>query len=312
MPCPLWALAVTALGVAAPGDRPPLPRFQLEYLRTPGTDHCPDRTSFARGVSARLGTNPFDEESSQRMVVQIRTEGAGLHGQVAVFEGVELIGSREVTSETNDCAELARSLELAVAIAVDPFHAPAEATPEEPVPVPRPPDPAPPAPAQSPPFTLLLGIGASGSYGSVPTLAPGGLARVDLGRGRAALVVEGRWEQGSRIAAGSGSLAASLQQVLIAPCLRQGWLDACAWASVGAFRGEGRDLAEPRRLTTLHAALGGRLAARAALTSHLFLLGHVDLSSPLTPTVLLVDGQQAWRSSPVGISAGVGLGVQSL
>lgn len=307
MPCPLWALAVTALGVAAPGDRPPLPRFQLEYLRTPGTDHCPDRTSFARGVSARLGTNPFDETSSHRMVVQIRTEGPGLHGQVEVFEGVELLGSREVISETNDCAELARSLELAVAIAVDPFHVPAEATPEEPAPLPLPPE-----PAQPPPFTLLLGIGASGSYGSVPTLAPGGLARVDLGWGRAALVVEGRFEQGSRIAAGSGSLAASLHQVLIAPCLRQGWLDACAWASLGAFRGEGRALAEPRRLTTLHAALGGRLAARAALTSHLFLLGHVDLSSPLTPTVLLVDGEQAWRSSPVGISAGLGLGVQSL
>ena len=260
MPCPLWALALTALGAAAPGDAPQGPRFQLEYLRAPGASQCPDRDSFTRGVSARLGTNPFDDQAPQRLVVQIRTEGQGLHGQVEVYDGTALLGRREVTSQTMDCAELAGSLELAVAIAIDPFHAPvkpspspSEPAPSEPAPSePAPSEPAPAesapaesapaAPAERTPFTLLLGLGAMGSMGSVPTLAPGGFARVDVGWGRAALMVEGRWEQGSRIKAGSGSLAASLQQVALAPCLRQGWLDACAWAGVGAFRGESRGL----------------------------------------------------------------------
>src|SRR5437868_2945637 len=81
---------------------------------------CPGRDALASAVRARLGTDPFVEVSPDVIEVDIGAHAKTLTARVVrKTAGVET-GRRELSSPTQDCAELFKTLELAVAIAIDP------------------------------------------------------------------------------------------------------------------------------------------------------------------------------------------------
>ncbi|MBI5481038.1 MAG: sigma-70 family RNA polymerase sigma factor [Deltaproteobacteria bacterium] len=117
------ALTAVLLG-AAPASADPVASVRLEFTRAEGAETCPDEIDLRRGVVARLGRDPFTAAGPRVIRVTISRGAAGLSGRVVALnaEG-RIAGERVIASRRLDCGELAASLALALAIAIDPLAA---------------------------------------------------------------------------------------------------------------------------------------------------------------------------------------------
>ncbi len=121
-------------------------RAHLSYVRERGASACPDEAAVRRGVVAALGYDPFIEQAgaggdTARIRCSLaRRRGGDWRARISVLDGDgKVIGERKLSSEAEDCGELASAVELAIAIAIDPlFVAPPEPM-VEPEPEPSPP-----------------------------------------------------------------------------------------------------------------------------------------------------------------------------
>lgn len=320
--CTVAVLGVLVAGHApgAEARREPSPTVLFTYERAEGAAQCPEKASIERGVAARLGRNPFSAEGPLAIHARIEPENAGLHATVRVEEDGVARGERELTSATADCTELAASLELILAIAIDPFSLGGKATPEEPpapaVPPPvseRPPAPVPhPSPAPAVPTHVRAGVALVGVYGTAPGVTGGALVRVELERGRGAFALEGRADLPGTMRVDSGQVSVSLLQGIGAGCLLIGNFGACGLVGAGALQGSGVGFAEEARRTTPYFSVGARATWRAPLTETLRFRADFDLTAPITRTSLLVSGRQVWRTAPVCAAAGLGIDVNFL
>ena len=102
---------------------------------------CPDASVVAASVGERLGYEPFDATAPDTLKVTVIKKDRGLQARI------EMLGSdgkskaeRVLSSRRSDCADLAATMALAIAIAIDPFRATA---PPHPLADDRPPPPPP-------------------------------------------------------------------------------------------------------------------------------------------------------------------------
>lgn len=337
----LTGAAATAHATDAPAEHPTV---VLGYERS-GTavKACPDEATFRALVAARLGYDAFVDGGTGpnplELRVEFRRQGALVSGSLALSAHGAPRGGRTMNAAPADCYELAASLALAAAVAVDPQGALAPKTvaaPQMPAPsVPPPPPPASlntplptspePSPSVSPPPSLppaetttragFLNAEAVISVGIQPAPAPG--ARIGGGLRR------GAWSVGLETVAflpserqqpfGTASAHALYGSLL--PCLHPGGtrltVDVCAVMSVGALisRGEGvtRSRTVTDRYTTIGARVGLTLRASDAMTFTL------DAEAPvaLSRVHLLVDdagvSREAWAANRVGFVGGAGM-----
>jgi hypothetical protein len=123
--------------------------YRLELVRSDGAGSCPGAATIERDVTARLGRDPFTQTSDRGIeVVLERSESAWRARLYLRLDPNEPDAVRLLESDAADCAELGKSVTLAVALAIAPELA-AEPPPEPPPPEPVCP-PAPPPPAQAP------------------------------------------------------------------------------------------------------------------------------------------------------------------
>lgn len=296
------------------------PSARLLYTPAPSVRGCPEEAEVRAAVAGRLGYAPFRDDARRVIVVRIGRE-RGLFAQVELRgEGNQLLGSRRLSSERGDCAELVAAAELAISIAIDPLGMARATAPPLPV---EPLRPAPPAPPPPPPVTipasapvprpprprarpprLQTGLGLLIALSTEPATTVGFAAHFGLRWPWVSASLEGRADVPA-VASGEGPRAqASLLLAGLVPCLHYRFALACPLGMLGALRGTAVDVAAPRQATTLYAALGLRLGVEFTVWRFLSLRVAADLYGVLTPTTLFIDEKAAWQSPPLSGSLG--------
>jgi hypothetical protein len=140
-----WCIGACAL-LYALSARAQAPRTaRLEYTRGAGALHCPDEAALRGAVASRLGYDPFRADAPRTITAAIARAGAALRAVVKLSDASgKVTGTRQLSSEQNDCSELLGAVTLAISLAIDPqsqLRAPA-IEPQPPVPTP-PADPSP-------------------------------------------------------------------------------------------------------------------------------------------------------------------------
>lgn len=329
----LAVLAVLAYSETAAAEPA---RVTLTYARKDTTAAtCPDEPTFRNLVIARLGYDPFERAADSTLAVEFRTQGAEIAGSFVLGPTAKPGEKRaQRTLRDADCFELASSLALATAIAVDPdavrvgTSPPPTAPPPNAPPTappanspPKPPTPPPPddrAPPLWSPMSPRARITASFVLPVGLTPAPHGGVRVGVGidGGLWSLVAEGSFLFPSSSKASFGSVTASVAYGSLVPCAglplhRMLRLDLCAAASVGAMFAGADDVAREDPQTHLLATVGPRAGLTLMPWSNVGFSATFDVPVNLERAHLLVDdeGQQreVWAASRVGFVGGLGL-----
>lgn len=328
-------VVLVIVGLAAPAVAQQPVSIQLEYDRREGATACPDVRAVAAGVAGRLGYEPFDAKAARRVRVTVRRKERALSARIEMIESNgEPIAERVLTSQQADCAELAATMELAIAIAIDPFHA---AAPER-----GPKDERPPplqvsqpasartatavsdggaaakrddtavlafpasAPAPGEPIRGQVALAAIGEVGSAPVRNFGLAVRVGARRGKFSLGIEGRADLPASVPLKVGDVSTSLLVASLIPCLHVRSLSACGLVTGGALRAAGHGLADARQVDDPYVAVGARLGIDLPVTDELSLAAYGDLSAPLVETQLKVGGAELWTTPPISFLLGIG------
>ncbi|MFO0598145.1 MAG: hypothetical protein U0228_22775 [Myxococcaceae bacterium] len=283
----------------------------LRYER-PETGGCPDERALRELIAARLGVDPFVEQSTSVVAVKVLA-GAPWSATITLQTADNPPRRRALTAGT--CVELLDSVAVAVALAVDPLVKKQEPPPpveSPPVAVPTPtpaPAPAPVAPPSAePPRTPLawsVAAGASANVGLAvnvqPTLRVEGRARV----GVFSLGLEARFGWPIPGALSQGALATTPLLAGLVPCVHWWWLAGCVELSAGALRLEGSALSSARTATVFHANAGARVVFQVPLGAHFALAALVEVQVPFTRAAALVGAEKVWAVWPVGGGAGL-------
>lgn len=308
------------------------PRARLEYALGPGAEECPSEEMMRSAVAARLGFSPFTEIADRTLRVRLfspakaasveanaapNAHGVMLVAEVLLLEGDELVGERRLESETADCTELARALELAMAVAVDPLSLTRPPPPKPPPPPPECP-PLPPVPlceeppeepkiepepeavveeTKSVPEVVLFDFGGTppgeypkifasvGAMGLLDTTGDQPTAGFVLNVGlrvhpHVSIAYEGRAETPSETVGAGGVVKAQLTTGSLVPCFHQGWLSGCALLTAGATAGGYEPFLPDGNFGFLLApylAVGGRAALEIPIW-RFFLRIHLDVN----------------------------------
>jgi hypothetical protein len=312
-----------AAGVAAEVPR----TVQLEYERQEGAVHCPDAAAVRTGVAARLGYDPFREKADDHLRATIRQTGRVLEARIELADAQGNVRARRrLVSRNHDCAELASSVELAVAIAIDPMVSArrpegvppssvevADSKQTDVVPAA---DVAAPSVAPTPgdaaqrAIATRLELGLLGGMGFAPALNLGVRVGAALQVDFVSLGLELRADLPAAQAAGSGQITAGLLVASLVPCAHVGMASGCFLVSGGVQRVAGEDLNNARRVTLPYLGLGVRLGLTIPLSARMSLALHGDMMAPITETRLTVDTAVAWTSPTVAAALGAGLAMR--
>jgi hypothetical protein len=291
---------------------------RLNYTLGKGAEECPDQASVAAEVRSRLGYDPFGEPAGLILSASIRRVGESLIGalKIASTEGTPL-GSKSFQASASDCAELAAEIELAICLAIDPLQGRGV---ERPLPAPTPP-PVPPSPS-TPPVAAATAVapeqrssvharvylGPVISFWAAPQAAPGIMLGGAIPIGPILLGLEGRADLATRLSYQTGSVSASLLAVLVTPCLMAGNFGGCAVLLVGSEESEAKDLPSAQKQGTPFFAAGGRAFFELPLGSVVFVKAQADVLAALSVISLRVPPVEVWKSPPVALTLGVGVG----
>jgi hypothetical protein len=306
-----------------------LPASKIAYVRGAGADECPDERELRRAVAKRVGYDPFFASAERTVVAMIdRTEKLEFSGQVRLIDAEgRMLGERKLEA-ISDCRELVQNMALAISVAIDDVDqasppAPATPAPSEPPasapPAQRDEPPAAPAPepalsvrsAMQPGWRMRASIGATGTLGVAPTLAPGGAIGIAARARWFWLGVEGRADLpvGDAIAP-KGRVVTSLLVASLVPCASLRVTPTpylCALASLGSLSARAEDVAEVREASGRWLSLGGRLGIEVPFGSWLALYAQLDGAGTLTRHRLTLDGANVYRLPGASLSAGIGL-----
>lgn len=285
------------------------PQVRLAYSAA-GTS-CPGRDALASAVRSRLGADPFVESSPDVIEVDISAAGKTLTARVVRKKDTAETGRRELSSPTADCSELFKTLELAVAIAIDPRAG--LATPA-PAPVPPPPPPPPPAPAPEPPPRVVepapapepstpvffhAGVAPLGTLGTAPGPTAGIGVIAGFRRGHLLIDVGGRVELPVTLQVSPGRVSTQSLAGELALCLAVSIVRVCGVGAVGAMRVGSDGLMKMTQSTLVLAGAGARVAVEWQPARYFMLRPYLDVQANLTRTTLLADGKPIWNMPPI-------------
>ncbi len=313
-------LGVVLFSLAGSPSTPIPPRVRFVYETPDRLESCPDGAALRAGVRGRLGYDPFDATADEELKVRLQRSGRELEALITIADDRgQVRAERRLVSRQGDCAELASSVELAVSIAIDPFHGAAQPEPEavrpepEAAPVPSAPAPAPAPEMPSTPASAetsgQLLVGALVGQGTAPAPTLGFTLGGSVRRGRWSLGLQARADLPGDHDLVVGSIRTTSWTGSLVPCAHFHEAAACVVFTAGALRAQGRGLAEARHITRPYVAAGARLAYALPLSRRLSLLLHADVTTPLAITELQVDYVGKWTTPPVAAALGIALGM---
>jgi hypothetical protein len=315
------ALALMATTTRARAEKA---QVTLRYeRREAAVEICPDEATMRSLVAAELGYDPFVPKSERAISITLVAKNNDLTAAI-VLASNERRRERTLRSSGKDCSELASSVALAVAVAIDPEAvnakpaAPPE-TPSAPTPalVPPPNVPPPPKPANETSLAVPIDLGVVLGSGIVPGFNSGLRGGVALEGQRLSIGVEGtvifRGSHESSLAtvsagAGFGS---------IVPCAsaspgERTRFDFCASANFGAVFGRAESQVDrnvPKTEPLVSA--GPRLGFTWMPFERVGLRASADLDANITRVKLSIDDagqdQTVWRAPIASFLGGAAL-----
>jgi hypothetical protein len=311
----LFALIGTIASFGRALDRP---TARLVYVRKGGATICPDEPLMRQLVAARLGYDPFRDDAERTVAVTITRESGAFRAKLEMQQEGKPTGTRTLSSTSNDCNELASSIALAVAIAVDPLGGapPSSASPSvsastsaSAVPVVAPTI-APSTSASAPPPEMELhpyaSLGGALAFGVAPNLTGSLTAAFGLRAETWSISLEGRVDAEStkRVPTG-GEVSSSIIAGSVVPCLHHELILGCAIASYGSLRGAGSGVGVPREDRSAWVAIGVRIGLEAQIVGPISLRVHADGLAPLTRTTLRLEDRDVWTTPAVALLTGL-------
>lgn len=311
----------------AQGEEQPF-TVALEYT---APAHCPSDGDFRSIVARRLGYEPFREDASERVLVIVVPTASGAEGRFQWFGSTgHASGEQSFPAGQRDCAELVRTMGLALAVQLHLLASANEASPGVP---PAAGDAAPSTPAKAspsrassspslPPVEVagsasnsakllpFMGVGASAGFGVAPAVVP--LVRVFGGVSWSAVTLELGGELSARSRGERDDDAGFAQQLLLASlaaCGTYARASACVLTKVGAVRVSGRGIDEPRSPDGVAAELGLRLDYRQPLGAWAFVAPRASVLGNLNRWTITLDDLPLWRAPAVGAEVGIDVGV---
>lgn len=298
------ALTLGLAGLCSVARAGPAQQVRLEWQ--PGAANCPDRATLESAIAARLGYSPFKTDAVATVVAKVVAAGTGLSATVESFDGRGTrTGRRTFDSPTQDCSELAASIELAITIAVDPqaaLGAPAS-LPAQPPQV---------APAE--PMHFSVGVWAAGELGLGPSATGAAALQLALSYRAFEVALEG-WadvpsstevsEADTRI----GTVSANVLAGSLLACGVYRWFGACAVGSVGAMRVTGELSGLATRQTAVLPLAGARLRGNIAL-GPVRLQPFVEVDFVLNRVTVRTPTATIWVTPPVSGKLGLAAAFQ--
>ena len=140
----LIGVVTVVLGVASPvaaQSHAQPASVRLDYEQKEGTGGCPGAAAVAASVAERLGYEPFDSSAPDTVKVTVIKRAIGLQAKIEMLgpDG-KAKAERVLSSRRSDCGDLAATMALAIAIAIDPFRANAPPAAASDAPPPPPPE----------------------------------------------------------------------------------------------------------------------------------------------------------------------------
>lgn len=290
---------------------------------------CPDEATFRKLVLARLGYDPFDKAGTRSLQVTFRPQRREVAGSL-LLTGPTGEKLTDRTLRDADCFELASSLALATAIAVDPEAVRAGGPPPpEPPSLPPPPEPPPrdklppPPPPKRPPS--LWSLQAPRARLSLAFVMPVGLTPAPRGGVRAgagvdgglwSLVAEGAFLFPSSNAESFGTVSSYVAHGSLVPCAGLPLhavvlLDLCAVGSLGAMFSDAENVERSDPQTHLFATVGPRLGLDIMPWRQFGFVATVDVPVNLARAHLLIEdggeSREVWAAERVGFVGALGL-----
>ena len=287
---------------------------------------CPNRQEFRAEVTSLLGRNPFSEESpAMRLEVKIQGSGSLYTGTLG-SSGSHSSRSFEATS----CSELASTIALAIAIAIDPFFVRSPVAPqtepdkkpekekpdssEEPI-LPETEDEKADKNSESPPPTRpglrsrrirwSASLQPSLSLGLTPSVSGAIAVGAGLHLGSSSIELSAMVTTRGQEDFPMGSLDAQVVSLSLMPCWNPVKYSVCASASIGALRARGlAPLTERANILRVHTALGVRAYLPLLDADTFGIRWFVDGQARLSLTTLTVGNDQAWTTPALFAQSG--------
>lgn len=292
----------------------PQTRVTLRQIRTESAQQCPDEAWLKGTVSARLGYRPFHPDAPLQATATFDCTPTACRAVLLLSRAGESPTKRELVSASTDCRELAESLALTLALAIDPALLAKPAPPPPPAPAPPPPPlvireapPAPSPPSEPPlPTFFQAQLGAVGSVGVSPAPTLGGRMGIGFRRGWFGLLAEGRADAAQRVVTTGGSVSTSVLLATLLPCGYLRGFGFCLSAGGGALQVAG-SLPGGRRESSPLVLAGARLSWEYRFLPWLGVMVHTEVLGVLTRVTVVANGAPLWVTGQVTADAGLGL-----
>lgn len=311
-----FAIFVTIAAALTPSLSLASPSAKLVYVRSAGTEACPDEAELRRAVATRIGYDPFFPVAQKTVVAQVSKAPQGYRARVQIVaEDGTVRGERELGTKGQDCGELVGAIALAISVALDDLDEAPPPAPPAPPPDPPPPaaDPPPPPrrepardttptapePAKKPPeervdFAGLLGGGVV--TGTAPSVAASVHVAAILGMGPLAIRIDGRADAPSGTGLRpNGRLSTTSFVAVASVCVRGRIPFFCAGGGPGHIASTTEGLANPRSDGAAIAVAALRAGARIRATSFFFVEPSIAFGANLVRHDIIVDGQIAYE-----------------
>lgn len=318
-------LAIAAYARAGHAEQRTSLKFGLDY-QTEADLSCPSEDELRSALTRQLEYDPFTRgESNPEYSVHIALARAG-SGLVARIDWLDQKGvsegGRRLTSETGDCAELARGVVFAVAVQIQLWastaNPPAQPGTDAPAPAQRP-TALPPVSTPRPPARgdrassaddalLLVGLGPGLGHGFAPSTALGLEIIGAVSKGRAwlggglSITATTTYDR----ADGTGFDGRTLSG-WISPCVRTppfGW---CAAGMVGRLYVRGHGVDRALSPATTLAAAGGKVEVMWPALRNFGVVVHAEVLGTLTPRTVSLNYEAVWSTAPVFVGGGFDL-----
>lgn len=327
-------ISVPAIGSAS---GPAEGRASLTYERTQSAEDCPSERNLRDRVAARLGYDPFREQSGRRVRVELRSK-SGSPGYRARIElrsnGRSDPGVRQLETADANCTQFTRTLAFTVSVVIAPsavgrvrMRAPRDARravmagvlrvhdavdrgvstqsaaaraqreKSESKSVPPEGDESSSEPAN--PVEILGTLGGGIAVGTAPTPSPMARLSVEVARSRWAVRLWGRTEWPTRSEVGAGLLVTSLNVGGVDLCGRLQSMFACGSAAIGQLRLSGDNLEDENSVGRLYAASGASMGVDIRLSRRLSARLQGRLYTTLVRTEAIVSDTVVWTTPPI-------------
>ncbi|HEX6271557.1 MAG TPA: hypothetical protein VFZ53_00885 [Polyangiaceae bacterium] len=323
-----------ALGARAALAAPRL-FVELDYEPDATLSGCPTEGAFKAMVEQQLGYDPVRSPSDRKIIARASAVAAGVRGVVEWYDATgALSGQRELSSESAECAALARAMSFAIAVQIQLLTEEAEAEAARDAELaetagPNPPKPPAPganvataqaerdaaaSPARSsegtPAWRFSLGAGPTVGFGLAPETVFE--ARVFVAAEYDGLSVEagGEGSLTSRHDTDSGQgFEQSVAFGSLAGCAALRPISTCVVGKLGRLGVEGYGVDDPHTDSGLVSQLGLRLALGGSLSGPWLGALRAEALASLAPWEVTLDERSVWKTPLFSLGVGADLAV---